>query len=157
MEQYLKALITSMQEKISCLERLQEKTDKQTALLSAEVMDWDAFDQLIDEKAELIEELDKLDDGFQSVFDRIRDELDGKRAQYKKEIATLQEQIRKVTDQSTALMATEQRNKDLVVKQTGAARRQIAQNRMNSRAAANYYKNMNQINMIDPQLMDKKK
>ena len=157
MEQYLRALIRSMEEKIRCLSLLQEKTDKQTQLLTEETMDWDAFDALIDEKAELIEELDGLDDGFTSVFDRIKDELDKKRAEYKEEIATLKQQIRKVTEQSTSLMASEQRNKDLVIKQTGAARREIAQRKTSSRAAANYYKSMNQINMIDPQLMDKKK
>ena len=120
-------------------------------------MDWDAFDALIDVKAELIEELDKLDDGFNAVFNRIRDELDGKRAQYKKEIARLQEQIREVTAQSTSLMASEQRNKDLMEKQAMGTRKQLRQTKVNSRAAASYYKSMNQINTIDPQLMDKKK
>ena len=116
MEEYLKALITSMDEKSRCLRTLQEKTDEQTAILQAEEMDWDGFDALIDEKAELIEELDKLDDGFNTVFNRIREELDGKRAKYKKEIARLQEQIQEVTAQSTSLMATEQRNKELMEK-----------------------------------------
>ncbi len=157
MEEYVKALITSMDEKSRCLKTLQEKTDEQTAILQAEEMDWDAFDALIDEKAELIEELDKLDDGFNTVFNRIREELDGKRQQYKKEIARLQEQIREVTAQSTSLMAAEQRNKDLMEKQAMGARKQLRQTRVNSRVAASYYKSMNQINTIDPQLMDKKK
>ena len=157
MEQYLKVLIQSMNAKEECLNKLLEKTEAQTGILKEESMDWDAFDRLIDEKAELIEELDRLDDGFQKVFDRIRDELDGRRAEFKEEIGTLQRQIRKVTEQSTSLMAAEQRNKDLVTSRAGKARQQIREGRANARAVTTYYNNMNQINTVDPQLMDKKK
>ncbi|MCR5249146.1 MAG: flagellar protein FlgN [Lachnospiraceae bacterium] len=157
MEQYLKVLIQSMNAKEECLNKLLEKTEAQTGILKEESMDWDSFDRLIDEKAELIEELDRLDDGFQKVFDRIRDELDGRRAEFKEEIGTLQRQIRKVTEQSTSLMAAEQRNKDLVTSRAGKTRQQIREGRANARAVTTYYNNMNQINTVDPQLMDKKK
>lgn len=156
-EEYLRALITSMDAKAECLDKLQEKTDTQTELLNAENMDWDSFDVLVDEKDALIDELDKLDDGFQTVFERIRDELQGKKAEYKKDIAKLQEQIKQVTAQSTSLMASEQRNKELAEKHFASAKKGIRQSKTSSRVAANYYANMNQINYIDPQLMDKKK
>ena len=156
-EEYLKAMITGMDAKAECLDKLQEKTDIQTELLKADNMDWDAFDALVDEKDALIDELDKLDDGFQSVFERIKDEFIEHKADYKSSVAKLQEQIRRVTAQSTSLMATEQRNKELAEKQFTNARKGIKQSRTTSKVAANYYANMNQINYIDPQLMDKKK
>ena len=154
---YLNALVTSMDAKAECLQKLQEKTDAQTGILNAEEMDWDAFDALVDEKDVLIDELDKLDDGFQAVFERIKAELLEKKADHKEAIAKLQGQIRAVTEQSTGLMAAEHRNHELASAKFAAAKRSIRQSRTTSKVAANYYANMNQINYIDPQLMDKKK
>ncbi len=156
-EEYLKALITSMDAKTECLDKLKKKTDAQTELLNAEEMDWDAFDALVDEKDILIDELDKLDDGFQSVFERIKDEIQANKEKYKSSIARLQEQIKHVTEQSTSLMAAEHRNHELASAKFAATKRGIRQSRTTSKVAANYYANMNQINYIDPQLMDKKK
>ena len=98
-EGYLRALITSMEAKKECLDKLREKTDAQTAILNAEKMDWDAFDALVDEKDVLIDELDKLDDGFQTVFERIKDELQTDKDKYKSSIAKIQEQIKHLTEQ----------------------------------------------------------
>ncbi len=156
-EEYLRALITSMDAKAECLQKLQEKTDAQTGILNSEEMDWDAFDALVDEKDVLIDELDRLDDGFQAVFERIKDELLEKKSDHKETIAKLQGQIRAVTEQSTSLMAAEHRNHELASAKFAATKRGIRQSRTTSKVAANYYANMNQINYIDPQLMDKKK
>lgn len=157
LEQYLKALQTGMDEKAEVLNSLQEKTDAQTQILKADPMDWDAFDALVDEKDVLIDRLDQLDDGFNATFEKIRDELKAKQALYGSQIGKLQEQIRAVTAQSTTLQASEQRNHELAVQRFAAERKNIRQQRTSSRAAANYYANMNRINYIDPQLMDKKK
>ena len=157
MEQYLDAMIQSMDEKMDCLDRLLQMTARQKETLEAEKTDWDTFDRLIDEKAELIDRLETLDDGFQAIFEKIRDELEGKKAQYREQIAKLQQQIRRVTDQSNALITAEQRNKSIMENCATAERRQIRQSKANAKAASNYYNSMNRINYIDPQLMDKKK
>ena len=156
-EEYLRALITSMDAKAECLHKLQERTDVQTGILNAEEMDWDAFDALVDEKDVLIDELDKLDDGFQTVFERIKDELQTDKDKYKSSIAKLQDQIKHVTEQSTSLMAAEHRNHELASTRFASEKKKIRQSKTTSKVAANYYANMNQINYIDPQLMDKKK
>ncbi len=157
MEQYLDAMIQSMNEKSNCLKQLLEMTAQQEQAISGDNMDWDSFERLIDEKETLIDRLGELDDGFQAVFDKIRDELEGKKAQYKDRIAKLQEQIRQVTDQSNALITAEQRNKTIMENATSIERKRIRQTKTNARLASNYYNSMNRINMIDPQLMDKKK
>ena len=157
MEQYLDAMIQSMDEKSDCLKQLLDMTAQQEQAISGENMDWDTFDRLIDAKEVLIDRLGELDDGFQAVFDKIRDELEGKKAQYKDRIAKLQEQIRQVTDQSNALITAEQRNKTIMENATSTERKRIRQTKTNARLASNYYNSMNRINMIDPQLMDKKK
>jgi len=157
MEQYLDAMIQSMDEKESCLEKLMQMTMQQKTAIEADKADWDTFDRLIDEKSELIDRLEVLDDGFQSIFDKIRDELERKKAQYRERIAKLQQQIRKVTDLSNALMTEEQRNKTLMENKALAEKKQLRQTKVNAKVASNYYNSMNRINYIDPQLMDKKK
>ena len=157
MEQYLDAMIQSMNEKSDCLKQLLEMTEQQERAISGEGIDWDTFDRLIDEKEALIERLEQLDDGFQAVFDKIREELEGKKTQYKDRIAKIQGQIRQVTDQSNALIAAEQRNKTIMENATSMERKRIRQTKTNAKLASNYYNSMNRINYIDPQLMDKKK
>ena len=157
MERYLDAMIQSMNEKSDCLKRLLEMTAQQEQAISGENIDWDTFDRLIDEKETVIDRLGQLDDGFQAVFDKIRDELEDRKAQYKDRIAKLQEQIRQVTDQSNALITAEHRNKTLMETQATQERKRIRQTKANAKVATNYYNSMNRINFIDPQLMDKKK
>ena len=157
MEQYLDAMIQSMNEKSDCLKQLLDMTAEQEKALAKESIDWDTFDRLIDAKEVVIDRLGELDDGFQAVFDKIRDELEGKKALYKDRIAKLQGQIRVVTDQSNALIAAEQKNKELMENATSIERKRIRQTKTNAKVATNYYNSMNRINFIDPQLMDKKK
>ena len=73
--QYLDALIRSMDEKKEVLEALSKSTEQQKAAMEAETPDWPAFDKMLDEKGELIDKLNKLDDGFNAVFERIKQEL----------------------------------------------------------------------------------
>ena len=156
-EQYLDVMIQSMDEKEVCLKKLLGMTAEQEKALQKEQPDWDTFDRLIDEKAEVIDRLEALDDGFQAVFDKVRDELESKKSLYKDRIAKLQQQIRTVTDQSNALITAEQRNKSLMESQATMERKRIRQTKTNAKLASNYYNSMNRINFIDPQLMDKKK
>jgi len=156
-EQYLKTLIQSMEQKKAVLKAILDGTDKQRQALEAEDPDWEEFDKMLDEKGRLIEELTGLDDGFNAVFDRIKDELISNKDKYKTEIATLQDQIRYVTEQSNAIQAAESRNSSLVKLKLGESRKKIRQTRVSVQAASRYYTAMNRINLVDPQLMDKKK
>ena len=157
MEQYLRSLISAMEEKTECLNKLLDKTALQAEAVSGENVDWDEFDRLVDEKDELIDRLDALDDGFQQVFDRIKPELEGKKDSYRVHIKKLQELIREATDLGTTLMSEEQKNRELITSRFAAEKKRISASRSTSKAAASYYTSMNQINLIDPQLMDKKK
>ena len=157
MEQYLRSLISGMEEKKECLEALIEKTGLQADIVQQDSVDWDAFDRLVDEKDELIDRLDALDDGFQQVFDRIKPDLEGKKSIYRDHIKKLQALISEVTDLSTALISEEQKNKGMISEKFAAEKKRISTSKTTSKAAASYYTSMNQINLIDPQLMDKKK
>ena len=157
MEEYLRSLISGMEEKKECLKALIAKTGLQAETVKEESVDWDEFDRLVDEKDELIDRLDALDEGFQQVFDRIKPELEGKKDNYKEYIKKLQGLIREVTEMGTKLMSEEQKNRGLITERFAAEKKRISTSKNTSKAAASYYTSMNQINLIDPQLMDKKK
>ena len=50
----------------------------------------------------------------------------------------------------------EMRNKQIIEKKFSETRKMIKQNKVGTQAAAEYYKKVNKLNTVDPQLMDKK-
>lgn len=156
-EQYLKKLIENTEQKKAVLIEIKESTARQAKAMQTENPDWKAFDAMLDEKGELIDRLNALDDAFNAMFDRIKDELLANKAKYKMEINRLQELIREVTSLSTSIQADELRNRDLVTSRINESRQKIRQDRKSVNVTGKYYNAMNKINLIDPQLMDTKK
>lgn len=154
--QYLKMLDQSLDQKKQMLDQMIEMTATQKASLDKDPVDWTGFDDLVEKKAEMIERLDRMDDGFESVYDRIREELLRDKEQHKEFVTSIQKKIQAVSDASASLMAAERRNKDLVEKKMAEERKRLQQSKTTSKVASNYYRSMNKVNLIDPQLMDKK-
>ncbi|MDE6686647.1 MAG: hypothetical protein K2K17_04970 [Lachnospiraceae bacterium] len=156
LKQYLTMLDQSLDQKKQMLDQMIEMTATQKASLDKDPVDWTGFDDLVEKKAEMIERLDRMDDGFESVYERIREELLRNQEQHKDFVASIQKKIQAVSDASAALMAAERRNKELVETKMSEERKKLQQNKTTSKVASNYYRNMNKVNLIDPQLMDKK-
>ncbi|MGN0346147.1 MAG: flagellar protein FliT [Lachnospiraceae bacterium] len=154
---YLQMLEDSLKQKCELLDRLVMESNRQAEIVKAEKVDWTAFDESVEEKGRLIEELEKLDQGFDTVYDRIKEGLEEGREKYKNEILKMQELIRGVTEKSSNLMAVEQRNKQLVTNRFAEEKKKFSNQKVNAKVATNYYNSMNRINYVDPQLMDKKK
>ena len=75
MDEYISLLKDSLRKKERILIELQDKSDKQAEIVKEENIDWDSFIAVVDEKGVLIEELTKLDDGFGSIYERIKENL----------------------------------------------------------------------------------
>lgn len=157
MEQYLQMLSDSLTKKSELLEELSEKTKKQEQLIAENPVDWDAFDEVVEEKGKVIERLQGIEEGFDALYERIRKGLLENKDKYRNQILRLQEQIKTVTEKSTSLMAMEERNKAQISMKFSQEKDKIKQGRVSTRVATNYYRNMSKINYIDPQLMDRKK
>lgn len=155
---YLDMMIDSMNKKVAILKQLIEKTEAQKEIFKDENEDpdWDKFNNLIDEKDELINSLTELDNGFENLFNRVKEELNNNKDKYKSKIALMQQLISEVTDLSTKLEALEARNKSLIEQKMTAGRQNLRSNKVSSQVAMNYYNKMNKINNVDPQLMDMK-
>lgn len=155
--EYMQMLEESLIKKSQILSELLAKTNTQKEVVSAEEVDWDAFDKIVEDKGNLVEELVKLDDGFESLYARIKEELSVNKAIYKDEIAKMQILIKEVTEKSTELQAMEHRNKALIEQRFAETRKSIKQSKLGSKAAMEYYQRMNNLKNVDPQLMDKKR
>lgn len=157
MDNYLQILEESLQKKKDVLQRIQELNLEQESILKNDPVSDDAFDETIDKKGMLIEELNKLDEGFENLYEHIREQLSENRERYKLQIAKLQQLIKEVTDSSVVVQTQEMRNRMLVEQFFLARKRKLRDGRLNSKAALDYYRNMNQSKNVQPQFMDKKK
>ena len=86
-QNYLQMMIESLRKKDDVLTKIIEKNKAQAECIHDKEygeIDWDRFNVLIAEKDTLIERINELDGGFQSVYDRIKAELDKNKDSYKK-------------------------------------------------------------------------
>lgn len=156
-DNYLNVLEESLMKKIDALNSVQEYNNRQQKLFQSEITDITVFDSYVEEKEQLIEQINKLDEGFENLYDAVAEELQNNRDKYKPQIRRLQELVRKVTDMSISVQAQEARNKKLIEDYFSRERSSICQNRKTSKAAYDYYKNMNNSSVVPPQFMDRKK
>lgn len=147
----------SLEKKEEILQMLSYKNAEQMSLLKEEGFLPEKIEKTVEEKSVLIEKLLKLDEGFQTLYDKVKDELDGKKEIYKEQIRQLQDLIVKITDMSVAVQAEEARNKRLFDTKIKKERQVVRLGRSQSNVSKNYYKNMNQSNIMEPRFLDSKK
>ncbi len=156
MKQTLSLLEQSLEKKLLLLDGILEKSRDQENLLKDEELDPDQFEQNVEEKAALVEQLAGLDAGFERVYARIKEELPQQKAQYQDEIKRLQKLISEITARSTSIQAEEARNKELAQKKFATVRKQIKEAKTSRQVVNQYYQNMMKLNFVDPQFMDDK-
>ena len=154
---YVDIMLQSLKKKLQVLEEIKRLNVLQKELLEDERADADEFDKTVEDKGKLIEQLEQLDSGFDKLFERVREELQEHKEDYKPQIAGMQEAIRKITDLSMELQAQEAKNKDLMTRKFVSVRQKAKIVRTNTKAASQYYQNMMQLNHVDPQFLDNKK
>lgn len=156
-ENYLRILQDSLEQKLGILSKIEEKSQEQAELLKSPDVTMEAIDTNMDEKAALIAEITSLDEGFDSLYEKIKAELLANKDSYKPQIATLQKLIAEVTGKSASIQAIEARNKTAVEQYFREARKAIQVKKNAMAAAQDYYQNMNKVKNVAPQFMDTKK
>ncbi len=155
-ENYLQILEDSLRKKIQVLDEIISYNNAQEKLLK-DTVSVDELDANMQKKDELIQKLLQLDDGFETLYERVREQLLANKAAYKKQIKVMQDLISQITEKSVSVQAQEARNKQLIERYFAKEKNQLRQGRQVSRAAYDYYKNMSNINVVPPQIMDQKK
>ncbi|MBQ6733913.1 MAG: hypothetical protein IJR00_03280 [Lachnospiraceae bacterium] len=157
-ENYLEMMADSLRKKIGILQELETLSlSQKTFFEQGDAMDDAAFDEVADRKGVLIEDLEKLDDGFTSLFEKVRDQIGEHKEQYAAQIRGIQEQIRTVTTLSNSIEAQEKRNKAAADRYFAAARAELSKGRKSAGTAYLYHQTMNHAQSVTPQFFDSKK
>ncbi|MCI9276868.1 MAG: flagellar protein FliT [Lachnospiraceae bacterium] len=154
---YLTLLEESLRRKLQVMEEIQKYNMRQQEIFQSGEVDIDKFDEYVAEKGVLIDKLTALDSGFEKLYAKVSEELQGSREQYADQIRTLQGLVTQVTDRSVDIQAQEARNKKLVEDFFRRERDGIKIGRKSTKAAIGYYKTMSKTAVVAPQFMDSKK
>lgn len=154
---YIEILKQSLSKKIELLNTISALNVEQKHMLEDPELDPDTLDENMQRKAELVEELSGLDEGFNQIFERVKTELNANREQYAADIKYMQRMIASIMEKSNQVQLEEQRNKTLIEQKFGAVKKQIREVKQSRQAVSSYYKSMSKVNLVDPQFMDDKK
>lgn len=155
---YISALQESLQKKLEVLNGLLKLTNEQGRILSAQEPDMDRFDSIIDQKDSLLQTMETLDRGFESLFARIGTTIKDNKYQYQQQITEMQNLIRSITDTGLQIEGQEHRNKTAFQNYLTGARQEIREFTANNQMANAYYHNMaNQHQAWQSYFVDQKK
>ena len=96
MENYLQVLEESLNKKVDVLKKIGQMNEEQERLFKEDVFSEKAFDEIIDRKGMLIDDLNKLDEGFENLYEHIRLQLLDGKEKYATQIAALQKDRKSV-------------------------------------------------------------
>ena len=108
--QYITIMLQSLHKKEKVLNSIIQINKRQKEELENPSLDPDDFDKTVEEKSELIEQLELLDNGFEKLYEKVREELQANKELYKDEILQMQGSIRALTEKSMEIQAQEARN-----------------------------------------------
>ena len=156
MDTYLDMLQDSLRKKLEILDKIMTCQKEESDMLKGGSMDRDVFDRSMTEKVELAESIDSLDDGFEKVYDRIREEMIAHKEGYVNQIRALQNMISEISEKNVLIQAEENRIRLEVENYAKRESAALRQRRDNGKAARSYYNNMKKLNYVGSQFMDKK-
>lgn len=139
---YVNMMVDSLSRKKRILEFILQKTREQEILLKDDEMDPDKFQAIIDEKGEQIDELNKIDEGFDTLFSYVEKEINENRMAYRTQIEQMQKLIGEVSELGIQIQALEHQNSGHFKVYLANQRKAIREFHVNNRTTASYYQNM---------------
>lgn len=115
-QRYIDMLIDILNKQIETLCQVRDVTKRQGEIADAKNFDEDAFGDTLSQKDVYIMRLNELDNGFVSVYDRVKKAVKVDSVKYKDKITNMQELIRQCTDLGNEIQTLEIRNKDRISK-----------------------------------------
>ena len=154
---YVNIMRESLERKQRYLTEIWKLTNEQSVIATAEKFDEEQFSELVEKKDVLIDNLNEIDKGFSSVYDRVRIEIQRDPVVYRDELLAIQNLIRACVDLGMQIEAVEERNR-AVMEQVFSAKFQGVRQMKQSKTVANkYYKSMANGMVNDSLIYDRKK
>lgn len=154
---YIEILKQSLTKKIELLDTIMALNVLQKDMLENPDLDPDELEENLNRKADLVEQLSKLDDGFSQIYDRVRTDLTENRGAYSEDIAQMKRNITAIMDKSTAIQSQEKRNQVLMQQKFTSVKKQIKEVKKSRQAVNSYYRNMMKMGTPGSTFLDDKK
>lgn len=154
---YIDMMIESQEKKLELLDRVIELDREQEETVTAEKPDMEALNANLTEKGALVDELNKLDEGFDNIYAKVRDELINNKESHKDEILRLQDLIRQIMEKTADIEALEARSKINVENFLKKRKKELREGRNSIQAASVYSTNMRRAYNTSPFFVDNKK
>ncbi|BCJ92941.1 hypothetical protein acsn021_05100 [Anaerocolumna cellulosilytica] len=154
---YINILTDTLSKKIVVLNELIQITQLQEGYFDDFEANMEFVDESFSSKEKLIHQLNQLDTGFDMVYEHVKEILQKNKQDFKAEINVMQNYIGDITVKSAQLQAIELKNKNKLDLYFMEQKKNIKSFHVNNRTAANYYKNMSNINQEQSFFLDKKK
>lgn len=153
---YIRMMIDVLEKKEVHLNNLLNLTKEQEKLLKEEEFNESEFALLVEKKNGNLRKLEETDSGFQSLYNRVAEEMKENKEQYKEQILTMQKLISDVTDLGVKLTALENKNRTALEAKLRGKKQNIRQFKVSRQTADKYYKNMIGMQTGASYFMDKK-
>ena len=147
-KRYVDMLIDVLNKQVKTLEEVLEITKRQGMIAIAEEFDTDDFDDTLSRKDACIMRLNELDNGFVSVYERVKRQVSEKPDQYKEKIKEMQELIRTCTDLGNEIQTLENRNREKLVKCFAGKKMEYNAKQAAATVAGKYNTTMKNVNIM---------
>ncbi len=144
-DDYIQIMIESLRKKSELLDKLIRKNEEQRECIEGkdfESIDWDGFNLLVAEKQTAIDRIVKMDEGFQSLYDRVKEQLNDDKDKYADKIKEIQKLITTITEQGIRISTGEERNRKIIEKVFGNRKKEIKRTRNSLKVANSYAQTM---------------
>jgi len=139
---YVDILENTLKMKVEVLKKL-NKIEFEKDMVDEDSMD--SIDKYLDEKEELIKNLETLDEGFETTYEYAKDEINNNKDLYKEKIISMQNYIKEITDITVQLRIKEANMKESFDLFCKGKKDQVKKFNKGTKTALSYYKNMTDV------------
>ena len=154
---YVNIMRESLERKQRYLTEIWKLTNEQSVIATAEKFDEEQFSELVEKKDVLIDNLNEIDKGFSSVYDRVRIEIQRDPVVYRDELLAIQNLIRTCVDLGMQIEDVEERNRAVMEQVFSAKFQGVRQKKLSKTVANKFYQSMANGMVNDSLLYDRKK
>lgn len=154
---YMRILQDTLNKKQKVLEEIYEVTKHQEQILKETAVQTESLDQCMDQKAECLKTLNQLDDGFEMLYVKVREELQASPGNYQEEISGLKQSVNRIMELSISIQALEQKNRMSMERYFLRHRKNIQVYRNKQQRVNTYYNTMTRFNPHQSFFLDSKK
>lgn len=139
---YVDVMLESLEQKQKIMHNILSLTKDQTEILTEESPDAEELDRIFNIKGMYVEQLQKIDEGFQAVYEKVKEEIQQNKYQHRPKIEQMQVLIKEITETGVSIQAQEEQNRERFEQYFAGEKKEIKSFKVSNKTAASYYKNM---------------